>query len=321
MKAAIRTTYGSPEQIIRIERIEQPSPKANEVLIKVHATTVNRTGYAVATGTPFIMRFFTGLFRPKIAITGTDFAGEIEAIGEHVTQFKVGDKVFGFYDEGLASHAEYMTFPEDGNILTMPENISFEIAVASLEGAHYSFNFLNKVNIEATDKILINGATGAIGSATLQFLKYKGIEVTAVGNTKNLDLLKSLGADEVIDYMTTDFTKSDKKYAFILDAVGKSSFGKCKHMLEPKGIYISSELGWGAQNIFYALSTPLFGKKKVIFPIPTDVKRSMQFIKQLLEEEKFKPVIDRSYPLEQISEAFNYVNTGQKTGNVIINIK
>lgn len=319
MKAAIRRNY-IPSHELKIEEIEKPTPKDNEILVKIFATTVNRTDTAVLTGKPFVMRFFTGLLKPTIITTGTDFAGEVEAVGNQVIDFKIGDRVFGFNDEGLGSHTEYMTISKDEAIRKIPQQFSYTQAAASLEGAHYAFTFLRSVEITADKKVLINGATGGIGSVGLQFVKYYGCHVTAVCNTKNIELIQSLGADKIYDYEKEDFTKDEEKYDLILDAVGKSSFGKCKPLLKENGIYISSELGPNAENPFLAIRSKFYGKKKVLFPIPSDIKRSMEFIISLIEQEKFKPVIDRTYPLEKISEAFQYVETGQKTGNVVIEI-
>ena len=319
MKAAIRRKYGPPETL-SVEEVRKPVPRENEVLVKVHATTVNRTDCAIVTGKPFIMRFFIGLFNPRQMIPGTDFAGQIEATGKAVKSFTIGDSVFGFRDEGLQSQAEYMTIAEEGNISKMPDNTTYEKAVASLEGAHYAYNFINKVKIEPEQKILINGATGAIGSAMLQILKYYGADVTAVCNTKNIDLIKSLGADQIIDFTREDFTKVDKKYDFVFDAVGKSTFGNCKPILKKGGVYISSELGPGAQNPLLALVTPFYGNQSVKFPLPTNIMRSISFIKSLLEAKKFNPVIDRTYSLDQIAEAYKFVLSGQKTGNVILSL-
>ncbi len=319
MKSAIRRKYGPPNTL-KVETIERPTPKAGEVLIKVHATTVNRTDCALVTGKPYIMRLFVGLFNPSHPTPGTDFAGVIEEVGQGVTKFKVGDKVWGFRDEGLHSQAEYMTYSAEKNIDFLPKGISFEDAVASLEAPHYAYNFMKNVEIKKDSKVLLNGATGGIGSSALQMLKAMGIEVTAVCNTKNIDLIKSLGADKIYNYEKEDFTKDETIYDFVLDAVGKSSFGKCKPLMKEGGIYISSELGDNWENIFYALSTPFFGKKKVIFPIPSNIKDSMNYMKGLLEEGKFKPVIDRRYPLEEIADAYEYVASGQKTGNVVITV-
>ncbi len=319
MKAIVCTKYGPPD-VLQLKEVEKPTPKDNEVLIKIHATTVNRTDCGILRAKPFFARLVTGIFKPKKPISGTEFAGNIEAVGKNVSSFKIGDKVFGFDDGGSGSHAQYMTILEDKALTTIPKNITYEQAAASTEGAHYAYNFINKVKLKSGQKFLINGATGAIGSAAVQLLKYFGANVDAVCSTKNIELVKSLGADKVFDYTKEDFTKGDQKYDFVFDAVGKSSFAKCKPLLKPGGVYISSELGYMAQNIFFALIKPIIGNKKVIFPLPTDCKRSILLIKKLIEEGKFKAVIDRKYPLEQIVEAYKYVETGQKTGNVVITV-
>jgi len=317
MKAIVCTKYGPPD-VLQLKEVEKPTPKDKEVLIRVYATTVNRTDCAMLRAEPFISRFFTGLFKPNKPILGTEFAGKIEAVGENVMSCKVGDKVFGFNEGGLGSHAQHMTISEDKALTTIPKNITYEQAAASTEGAHYAYNFIKKVKLRSGHKVLVNGATGAIGSAAVQLLKYFSANVTAVCNTKNIELVKSLGADKVIDYTKKDFTKDDQKYNFIFDAVGKSSFAKCKPLIQPGGVYISSELGSMAQNPFLALITPIIGNKKVIFPIPKDCRGSILFIKKLIEKEKFKAVIDRKYPLEQIVEAYRYVEKGHKKGNVVI---
>ena len=319
MKAVINTKYGPPE-VLQLKEIEKPTPKGDEVLIKINATTVNRTDCATLRAEPFFARFFTGIFKPKNPILGTEFAGIIEAVGKNVSSYQVGDRVFGFDDKGSGSHAQYKTISKDKALTKMP-NITYEQAAASTEGAYYAYNFINKVNLKNGQKVLVNGATGGIGSAVIQFLKYFGANITAVCNTKDFELVKSLGADKVIDYTKEDFTKDNQKYNYIFDAVGKSSFAKCKPLLQPGGVYMSSELGFMAQNIFFALITPIIGNKKVIFPIPTDLKGSIIFIKMLIEKGKFKTVIDRKYPLEQIVEAYRYVEKGQKVGNVVITVE
>ncbi len=320
MKAIIYTAYGPPD-VLQIGEADKPVPKDNEVLVKVKATTVNRTDCAMLRAKPFIMRFGTGLFKPTQPVLGTEFAGEVEAVGTTVTAFTPGDKVFGFNDMGLRAYASYLTIPHDKALTTIPGNISYEQAAASCEGAHYAYNMINKVKLVAGQKVLVNGASGGIGSAAIQLLKYFDANVVAVCGTKNIGLVKGLGAGRVIDYTIADFTKEHEKYDLIFDTVGKSSFAKCKPLLNPGGRYISSELGWMAENIFLALVAPLMGSRKVIFPIPKDIKASLALIKKMLEEEKFKPVIDRQYPFEQIAEAFRYVETGEKTGNVVINIE
>jgi len=321
VKAIVYTKYGPPE-VLQLKEVAKPIPKDNEVLVKVYATTVNRTDYATIRGIPFFARLFTGMFKPKKQIPGTEFAGKIEEIGKNVKSLEVGDKVFGFDDQGSGSHAQYMTISEEKALTTIPRNITYEQAAASTEGAHYAYNFIKKVNLKSGQKVLVNGATGAIGSAAVQILKYFDVNVTAVCNTENIELVESLGANKVIDYTKEDFTKGEEKYNYVFDTVGKSSFAKCRPLLQSGGIYISSDLGYMAQNVFLPFITPIIkpmlGNKKTIFPIPTDVRRSIFFIKKLIEEGKFKTVIDRSYPLEQIIEAYKYVEKGQKTGNVVI---
>jgi len=319
MKAAIRRKYGPPDTI-SIETVETPTPRENEILVRVYAATVNRTDCAVLTGKPFVMQLFTGLGRPTLPTTGTDFAGQIEAVGKQVTAFKVDDRVWGFCDIGLASHAQYLTIAEDAAVLPIPEPISYEQAAASAEGAHYAYNFINKLNLQAGQKVLVNGATGAIGSAAVQILKSMGLYVTAVCNTKNIALVTDLGPDKVIDYQREDFTQQEEPYDFVFDAVGKSTFSKCKPLLKPGGIYLSSELGPNAENLYLPLLNKIWGSKKVIFPIPADIKGSLRFTQNLLEKGQFKPVIDRRYPLEKIAEAYKYVMSGEKTGNVIITL-
>jgi NADPH:quinone reductase-like Zn-dependent oxidoreductase len=292
--------------------------------VKVYATTVNRTDCAIIRAKPFFVRIITGIFGPKRHTPGTEFAGKIEAVGKKISSLKVGDKVFGFDDDGSGAHAQYLTIEED-KVLTIPDNISYEQAAASSEGAHYAYNFINKVNIKKGQHALVNGATGAIGSAAVQLLKYFDVSVTAVCATKNTELIKSLGADKVIDYTKEDFTKDKEKYDFVFDTVGKSSFFKCRYLLKPGGIYISSDLGYMAQNIFLPLITPvikpMIKNKKTIFPLPTNIKRSLLLIKNLTEENKFKPLIDRRFCLEEIIEAYKYVEKGEKIGNVVITVK
>lgn len=319
MKAILHAQYGPPE-LLQYTEMPDPVPGDNELLVRVHAATVNRTDCGILRAKPFVLRFITGLTRPKLPITGTDFAGEVEAVGSQVKNFKIGDKIFGFNDSGVGSHAQYLTIADDQPIGIMPGDLSYAEAAASLEGAHYAINFINKVELNEHSKVLVNGATGAIGAAALQLVKARGAYVTAVGNTKNLELLQSLGADRVIDYEREDFTKDKEQYHFVFDAVGKSSFNLCKPVLLPKGIYISSELGWMGQNLFYSLATPLTGGKKVVFPFPSNIKASIDRVKGLIEAGEFTAVIDRKYPLSEVPEAFRYVETGQKTGNVVITI-
>lgn len=315
MKAAVRSKYGLPGDL-SIKELDIPTPKADEVLIRVYATTVNRSDCHVLSGRPFIMRLFTGLFKPRSSIIGSDFAGQIEAVGSGVQSFKAGDKIMGFGGVfGCGSHAQYFTFPETKGIIIMPGNIIYDQAAACLEGAFYAASGIIQLTPKAGQKALVYGATGAIGSSYVQFLKYYGVYVTAVCSSEQTELIRSLGADKVIDYKTDDFTKDSEQYDFVFDAVGKSSFVKCKRLLKKNGIYTSSN---GLINLFWMLITPLLGGKKVVFSPPKNIKAGLNFIKDLIEKGSFKPVIDRKYPIDKIAEAFKYVATGQKIGNVII---
>ena len=317
MKAAVRSKYGSAE-VLSIKEVEKTSPKENEVLIRVYAATVNRSDCHILTGKPLLMRLFTGLFKPKLSITGTDFAGQIEATGKNVTSFRPGDKVMGFGGGllGIESHAQYLLLPETKAIkaiVNIPDNLTYEEAAACLEGAFYASG-ITMLNPRAGQKALVYGATGAIGSSYVQFLKFYGVYITAVCRGEHSELVKSLGADKVIDYTKNDFTKDDERYDFVLDAVGKSTFARCKPLLKENGIYMSSG---GMENLLLVFITPLLGGKKVVFK-SLRIKEGLNFIKELIEKGSFRPVIDRKYPIDKIAEAFQYVMTGQKIGNVII---
>lgn len=318
MQAVYHNQYGPPE-VLSVRETAIPTPADDEILVKVAAATVNRTDCGFLMAKPFIIRFFMGLSRPKLPATGCDFAGTVTAVGSAVKRFQVGDRVFGINDYA-GSHAQYIAVKANIALEKIPEGISFQKAAASLEGAHYAYSDVKDLNLQAGDKVLVNGATGAIGSAAVQILRHMGMRITAVGNTKNLELVKALGAERVINYETEDFTQLDDEFVFIFDAVGKSTFGKCKRLLTAKGTYISTELGPGGQNPLLALTTPLLGGRRVRFPLPIDQHGSIAYIKKLLETDVFDPVIDRTYPLEQIREAFTYVLSGQKTGNVVLGI-
>jgi NADPH:quinone reductase-like Zn-dependent oxidoreductase len=317
MKAVVHTRYGSPD-VLQLAEIQKPVPKDNEVLIKIYATTVNRTDCGFRSAEYFISRFFSGLFKPKKQVLGNEFAGIIEETGKNVTQFQPGDKVFGYNDITFGANAEYMIMPENGAMSTIPAGLTFEEAACITEGGHYALCDIRAAKVKAGQNVMIYGATGAIGSAAVQLAKYFGASVTAVCNTKNVELVKSLGADVVIDYTKEDFTKTGQIFDFVFDAVGKTSFGACKPILSKNGIYISTELGKNWENVFLAFSTPVFGGKKVLFPLPTISREDVEFLKELVITGLYKPVIDRSYRLDEIVEATKYVETRQKTGNVVI---
>jgi len=320
MKAAVRTTYGPPEGVL-VADVDEPVIKNHEVLVKVHVSTVNRTDCGFRSGKPSIVRFFSGLTKPRATVLGSEFAGVVEAVASGVTSFEVGDKVFGFNEDRFGAHAEYMAIAEDAALATMPANVTFEEAAASTEASHYALVMIRDAKIRSGHHVLVNGGTGAIGSAAVQILKGLGATVTAVCDTEHMELVRGLGADRVIDYTAQDFTKDEQAYDFVLDAVGKSSFARCKPLLKPGGIYLSSDLGPWNQNPILALTTRLFGGKKVRFPIPPKRDQAaVKSTKEMMESGTFTPVIDRRYPLDQIAEAYRYVETGQKIGNVLISV-
>ena len=326
MKAAVHTSYGPPD-VVRIAEVDKPTAKDNQVLVRVHATTVNRTDCGFRAGKPFMVRFFTGPRRPRVTVLGNEFAGDVEAVGSGVTSFKVGDRVFGYsglqHGSRFGAHAEYLAMAEDGSVATMPTNLTYEEAAASTEGSHYALSMIRTAKIQRGHDVLVYGATGAIGSAAVQLLKSLGANVTAVCGTEHVELVRGLGADRVVDYTAEDFTKDEQRYDVVLDAVGKSSFFRCRRLLKPGGIYLSSDGGPLNQNLVLVLITPLVGVvggKKVLFRVPRDDQEMVRYFKGLLESGAFKPLIDRRYRLDQIVEAYRYVDTGQKIGNVVISV-
>lgn len=324
MKAIVYTEYGSAD-VLQLTEVEKPSPKDNEVLIKVHATTVTtadcnlRNFVFVPAGFAFLSRLVFGLKRPNKTILGIEFAGEIEAIGNAVTTFKRGEAVFGIDGTRLGAYAEYKTIPEDAGISRKPSNLSYEEAVAIPNGALTALTFLRDIaKIQTGQKILIIGASGSVGSAGVQLAKYYGAEVTGICSNKNLELVQSLGADKVIDYNQEDFIKSPEHYDIIFDTVGKTSFDACKHTLKPNGLYLAS--AGGMREMGQMLLTSIFGKKKVLAGVASEKQDDLLFIKELLEAGNLKPVIDRCYPLEQTADAHAYVDKGHKKGNVVITV-
>jgi NADPH:quinone reductase-like Zn-dependent oxidoreductase len=319
MRAVVYDRYGPPE-VLRLEEVERPVPKDDEVLIKVHATTVNRTDTGLRSAEYFISRFITGLRRPKRRIPGTELAGEVEAVGPAVSEFEVGDHVFGVSARTAGAHAEFICLPESAPLAHMPTGMTFEDAAAVPDGVILALSYLKRVDLQKRRKILIYGASGSIGTAGVQLARYFDADVTAVCDTKNVELVRSLVADRVIDHTQEDFTKNGETYDFIFDAVGKLSFKRCKGSLKPGGIYASTDLGPYSQNPFLALWTKWIGNKKVLFPIPRYTKKDVLFVKELVEAGKYRAVIDRRYPLQEVVEANRYVETGQKTGNVVLTI-
>jgi len=319
MKAIVYTKYGSPD-VLQLKNIDKPAPKNNEVLIRIFATTVNRTDCGFRDPRPFFVRLFSGLIKPKKNILGKEFAGVIEETGIDVKSFKNGDKVFGLSVDNFGTHAEYLCLDENAVIASMPHNMTFEEAAAVCDGAMIALSCLRKGNLKSGQKILIYGASGSIGTSAVQLAKYFNSDITAVCNTKNMEIVKSLGADRVIDYTKEDFTKNGQTYDIIFNAVGKITYLKCKNSLGTNGIYITTDLGYLWQDVIFVLLTSKSKGKKALLPFPVETKENVLYLKKIIEEGKYKAVIDRRYSLEQIVEATKYVETEQKTGNVVINI-
>jgi NADPH:quinone reductase-like Zn-dependent oxidoreductase len=319
MKAAVYDRYGPPE-VVRIAEVAKPAANDHEVLVKVHATTVNRTDCGFRGARPFFTRFFTGLRRPRVRVQGGEFAGQVEAVGRGVTSFVVGDRVFGFTGERFGAHAEYLTIPEDGSLATIPTGMTYEQAAPGTEGAIYALSSITTAKVRRGQVVLVHGATGAIGSAAVQLLKVLGAQVTATCDTRRMELVRGLGADRVVDYTAGDFTRDAQAYDVVFDAVGKSSFLRCRRLLKPRGSYLWSDLGPMWQNLFFSLVTPPFGRRKSLFRPPRHDQETVRYLRELLESGAFRPLIDRRCPLEQIVEAYRYVETGRKIGSVVIDV-
>jgi NADPH:quinone reductase-like Zn-dependent oxidoreductase len=317
MRAVVHDRYGPPD-VLRLEDVERPVPKDDEVLVKIHATTVNRTDCGLRSAEFFISRFFTGLRRPKRRILGMELAGEVEAVGAAVSEFEAGDEVFGV--NGFGAHAEFVCMRESAPLAHKPAGMTFEEAAAVCDGASLALACLRRADLRKGRSILIYGASGSVGTAAVQLAGYFGADVTAVCNSKNVELVRSLGADEVVDYLHEDFTRNGKTYDVIFDAVGKHSFRRCRGSLKPGGIYAETDLGFLWHVPVLALLTRRIGDKRVTLGVVRYTKKDVLFLKELIEGGKYRAVIDRRYPLEQAVEATRYVETGEKTGNVVLTV-
>jgi len=324
MKAIVCPKYGSPD-VLQLKEVEKPAPKDNEVLIRIVAAVVSPSDCAFRKGKPFIARFFSGFIRPKKSILGELLSGGIETVGKDVQLFKKGDRVFGSAGMGLGAYAEYVCLPEDGVLVIKPVKMTHEEAAGVGDGALTALPFLrDKGHIQNGQKILINGASGSVGTAAVQLAKYFGAEVTGVCSTANVELVKSLGADKVIDYSKEDFTKSGQTYDIIFDAVGKSSFSRCKSSLMQRGVYLSTVPTLAI--MLQMLWTAKIGSKRAVFAATglrsvSEKIKDLIFLKELIEAGNIKSILDRCYPLAQTAEAHRYVEKGHKKGNVVITLE
>tara|TARA_R110002050_G_scaffold208476_3_gene344498 strand:- start:12694 stop:13791 length:1098 start_codon:yes stop_codon:yes gene_type:complete len=323
MKAIITTKYGSPK-VLQLHEIPKPVPKENEILIKVKAASVTTADTMMRKGKPFYGRLFMGMTKPKYPISGTGFSGVVKSIGKNVSLFKEGDPVFGESVFGQGSNAEYLCIPENGLVALKPKKVSFEEASVLCDGPLTSWNYLKKMaDVKSGQKVLVNGASGSLGSAAVQLADYLGADVTAVCSSPNLDLVKSLGADHTIDYTKVDFTKTEKRYDIIFDTVGKSSYLKCKKVLVKNGTYLSPVLSMPL--LFQMLWTSIFSSKKVKFAatgllaVP-ELGAMLNELTKLLMADKLKLIIDKRYPLHEVAKAHSYVDTGHKKGNVVVKL-
>jgi NADPH:quinone reductase-like Zn-dependent oxidoreductase len=316
MRAVFYDRYGPPD-VLRLAEVERPVPAKDEVLVKVHATTVTRTDSGLRSAEYFISRFVTGLRRPKQPTPGIELAGVVAAAGPEVTEFAVGDEVFGVKS---GAHAEFVAVRQRGPLAHKPAGLTFEEAAAVCDGAALALACLRQADVREGRSIVVYGASGSVGTAAVQLARHFGAHVTAVCNSKNLELVRSLGADEVVDYTKEDFTKRGQTYDVIFDAVGKHSFRRCRRALKPGGVFLETDLGFMWHAPLLVLATKWLGSKKVKLGVTKYTKQDVLFLKELIEAGRYRAVIDRRYPLEDVVEATRYVETGQKTGNVVLTV-
>lgn len=323
MKAIIYTAYGKTD-VLHLQEIPVPVPGPTEILVKIHATTVTPVDTAFRAGRPYIARLYAGLFKPKRQVLGTELAGRVETVGAQVSRFQPGDDIFASTADGSGAHAEYITLPEHGAQTYMPTNMSYEQAATISNGGLTALPFLrDNGQIKPGQRVLINGASGAVGSKAVQLAKYFGTHVTGVASTHNIDFVRQLGADEVIDYTKTDITKSEQRFDIVFDTSGTARFGNFKRILTPKGRFLTTDISLSA--IFYMLKTAIFGSKKAIFAATglrsaEDQIKDMSILKSLIEQSKLQTTIDRCYSFENIGKAHDYVEHGQKRGSVVVTV-
>jgi NADPH:quinone reductase-like Zn-dependent oxidoreductase len=322
VQAAVHTRYGSPD-VVSVAEVPRPSVGDKDVLVRVRATTVNRTDCAYRAASPFFVRTATGLRRPRRTVLGTEFAGVVVDTGPGVTAFAVGERVFGYNEGAFGTHAEYLAIPEDAPIAAIPDGVSDEHGAAATEGAHYALAMIRVARVRAGQRVFVHGATGGIGSAAVQLLAGLGVTVTATSDTAHVDVVHELGAERVVDHTAGEFTAGAGDagaYDAVFDAVGKSSFGRCRRLLAPRGSYVCADPGPGWQNLPLSAVTPLLRGRTVRFPFPRQDQAMIRGLAERLASGAFRPLVDRHYPLDEIVAAYRYVESGRKVGNVVIDV-
>jgi NADPH:quinone reductase-like Zn-dependent oxidoreductase len=323
MRAAVSERYGPPDVVRVVDDVPVPWPGPDDVLVRVHATTVNRTDCGYRSASPFFLRGLTGLRRPSTRVWGTEYAGVVERVGREVTRFAPGDEVFGYAEGRLGTHAEYVAVSATSHVAPVPDGVDLPTAAAATEGGHYALSSIRRAGIEPGQRVLVHSGTGAIGSAAVQLLVDLGARVTATAGTAHVELVRRLGAEDVIDHETHDFTRTGRTFHAVLDMVGKSTFQACRRILVPGGVYVSSDLGPFAQNLVLPVATRVGRRprRRVVFPLPIETPEVLEHLRSRLESGAYRPVLDRTYPLEDIVEAYRYVESGRKVGNVVITVR
>ncbi len=315
MKAIVYSQYGPPE-VLKLQDVAQPEPKDNEVLVKIHATTVNSANWRLRKADPFIIRLMYGITKPRNPILGNEFAGEIVAVGKDVIRFQKGDKVFGYKDFG--AHAEYLTVPEEGALVRLPEGLSYEEAAAIPNGGFTALHFLRKADIKPGQRVLIYGASGSVGTYAVQIAKYFGAVVTAVSSGRNTEMVKALGADQVMDYTRENYWEEGTQFDVVMDAVGKTSFAQAEKSLVKGGTYIT--VAFVPSLFLEQIKENVMGDKRIIMGASTEEQQDLVFLKELVEIGKLRPVIDKQYPLTETRAAHAYAESGHKRGNLVIKV-
>jgi len=317
----VSTRYGPPEVVQVVDDAPEPEVAPDDLLVRVHVTTVNRTDSAYRRAYPFFIRAVSGWRHPKVSVWGTEYAGVVERVGPDVTRFAPGDRVFGYAEGRFGAHAELVAVAESALVATVPDGVDLRHAAAATEGAHYALSSIRRAGVKPGDRVLVHGATGAIGSAAVQLLVDLGADVVATAPSASVELVRGLGARRVVDFKVEDFTTIDETVDVVLDMVGKSTFGACRRLLGPHGVYVSSDLGPHAQNVVLPLVTRLGRGRRTVFPFPLQTPEVIAYLRARLASGAFTPLLDpAAYSLEDIVEAYHYVETGQKLGNVVITV-